>query len=46
MVDAAVREWLQKMLGPHVATHEYGEEVRKLMAIFYVDDALMASRDP
>jgi len=34
------------MLGPHAATHGYGEEIRKLMAIFYADDALMASRDP
>ena len=36
----------EKMLGPHAPTHGYGEEVLKLMAIFYADDALMASRDP
>jgi len=46
MVGAVVCEWLQKILGPHAATHGYGKDVRKLMATFYADDALMASRDP
>ena len=46
MVDAVVREWLRKMLGPEAANSGYGMELRRLMAIFYADDALIASRDP
>ena len=46
MVDAVVREWLRTMLWPEAANSGYGTELRRLMAIFYADDALIASRDP
>ena len=46
MVDAVVREWMRIMLGPEAAASGYGKELRRLMAIFYADDALLASRDP
>ena len=46
MVDAVVRKWLRKMLGPEAANSGYGMELRRLLAIFYADDALIASRDP
>ena len=46
MVDAVVRKWLRKMLGPEAANSGYGMELRHLLAIFYADDALIASKDP
>jgi len=46
MVDAVVREWLRRVLGEEAARHGYGTAVRELMAIFYADDAVLASRDP
>ena len=46
MVDAVVRAWIAQMLGAEAAEHGYGEELRKILAIFYADDALLASRDP
>ena len=46
MVDAVVRAWISQMLGAEAAEHGYGEELRKILAIFYTDDALLASRDP
>ena len=56
MVDAIVRKWLREILGPDVAQNGYGEEIHTLLAIFYAndtlcwhaifyaDDALLASR--
>ena len=46
MVDAVVRAWIAQMLGAEAAEHGYGEELRKILTIFYADDALLASRDP
>ena len=45
MVDAVVREWLQNTLTPEDAKLAI-QDVRKLMAAFYADDGLVASRDP
>ena len=45
MVDAVVREWLSRALSPEEA-REAILQVRQLMAAFYADDAVVASRDP
>ena len=46
MVDAVVREWLCQVLGEEVAGGELGLEIRRLLAVFYVDDGVLASTDP
>ena len=46
MVDAAVREWLRQTLREDVARGEIGEEIRRLLTAFYVDDGVLASTDP
>jgi len=46
MVDAVVCEWLRRLLGEEAVMHGYGAAVCELMAIFYSDDAILASRDP
>jgi hypothetical protein len=46
MVDAIVREWLTQVIGAEVAEAGVGEEIRKLLACFYVDDGIIVSRDP
>ena len=46
MVDAVVREWLRQVLGEEVARGVVGEEIRRLLTAFYVDDGVLASRDP
>jgi hypothetical protein len=45
-VDAVVREWLHQMLGKEAARDGPGERVIKILVVFYVDDGLIASRDP
>ena len=46
LVDAVVREWLRTLYGAQ-ASSEWATRVRReLFAIFYVDDTLVASRDP
>jgi hypothetical protein len=45
-VDAVVREWLHQMLGDDAARQGIGDEVAKWMVAFYIDDGLVASRDP
>ena len=46
MVDAIVREWVRQVLGEEAARHGDDAEVWTLLAIFYVDDAMLAPRDP
>jgi hypothetical protein len=45
-VDAVVREWLHQMLGDDAARQGIGDEVAKWMVAFYIDNGLVASRDP
>jgi hypothetical protein len=45
-VDAVVREWLHQTLGDDAARQEIGDEVAKWMVAFYIDNRLVASRDP
>ena len=45
-MDAVVREWLVQVLGEEANT-EWAKEVRRiLVALFFVDDAFIASRNP
>ena len=47
MVDVVVREWLQLLREEMVMEEEELDEMMStLLAIFYVDDAYIASRDP
>jgi hypothetical protein len=46
MVDVVVREWLRQILGDEAAKSGYGILVESFLAIFYADDALVASRCP
>ncbi len=47
MVDAVVREWLRLLREEMVMEEEEMDEMMAtLFAIFYVDDAYLASRDP
>jgi hypothetical protein len=45
-VDAVVREWLYQMLHEDIARDRIGDRVAKILVAFYVDDGLIASRDP
>jgi hypothetical protein len=45
-VDAVVREWLHQMLGDDAARQGIGDEVAKWMVAIYIDNELVASRDP
>ncbi len=45
-VDAVVREWLHQTLGEEAACDGLGECVVKILVAFYVDNGLIASRDP
>jgi hypothetical protein len=45
-VDAVVREWLHKMLGEEAARDGIGDHVAEILMAFYVDDGLVASRNP
>jgi hypothetical protein len=45
-VDAVVREWLCQTLDKVVARDGIGNQVAKILVAFYVNDGLIASRDP
>jgi hypothetical protein len=45
-VDAVVREWLHQTLGEEVARDGIGDRVAEILVAFYVDDGIIASRDP
>ena len=45
-VDAVVREWLHQMLGDDAEREGIGDKVAKWMVAFYIDNGLVASRDP
>jgi hypothetical protein len=45
-VNAVVREWLHQTLGEEAARDGLGDRVAEIMVAFYVDDGLIASRDP
>jgi hypothetical protein len=45
-VDAVVREWLHQVLGDDAARGGLGDDVAKRLVAFYIDDGLVASRDP
>ena len=45
-VDAVVREWLHQALGEEVTCNGLGDLVAEILVAFYVDDGLIASRDP
>jgi hypothetical protein len=45
-VDAVVREWLHQTLGDDAARQGIGDKVAKWMVAFYIDNGLVASRDP
>ena len=45
-VDAVVREWLHQTLGEEVAHDGIGDRVADILVAFFVDDGLVASRDP
>ncbi len=45
-VDAVVREWLHQTLGDDAAREGIGDDVAQWLVAFYIDDVLVASRDP
>jgi len=45
-VDAVVREWLHQTLGEEAARDGLGDRAAEILVAFYVDDGLIASRDP
>ena len=45
MVDAAVQEWLRQVLGDKAAKLGYGDHVQNFLALFYVDEGYIASRN-
>jgi hypothetical protein len=45
-VDAVVREWLCQMLDKDIAHDGIGNQVVKILVVFYIDDGLIASHDP
>jgi hypothetical protein len=45
-VDAVVREWLHQVLGDDAACRGIGDDVAEWLVAFYIDDGLVASRDP
>ncbi|KAL9183034.1 hypothetical protein ACHAXT_004821 [Thalassiosira profunda] len=46
LVDAIVREWLTLLVGSDAVEGISAELMRTILAIFYADDAFLASRDP
>jgi hypothetical protein len=45
-VDAVVREWLHQVLGDDAMRGGIGDDVAKWLVAFYIDNGLVASRDP
>jgi hypothetical protein len=45
-VDAVVREWLCQTLDEDAARDGTGDQVAEMLVVFYVNDGLIASRDP
>jgi hypothetical protein len=45
-VDAVIREWLHQVLGDDAARGGIGDDVAKWLVAFYIDNGLVASRDP
>jgi hypothetical protein len=45
-VDAIVRVWLHQALGDDTADKGIGDDVAEWLVAFYIDDGLVASRDP
>ncbi len=45
-VDAVVREWLHQTLGDDAARERIGDDVAQWLVAFYIDDRLVARRDP
>ncbi len=45
-VDAIVREWLCQTLDKDIVCDGIGDQGAKILVAFYVDDGLIASRDP
>ena len=46
VVDAVVREWLRRALGEEAAKDGVAQMAARFIALFYVDDGFIASRDP
>ncbi len=44
--DAVIREWLHQTLGDEAARNEPGDRVAAILVVLYVDNRLIASRDP
>ncbi len=45
-VDAVVREWLHQAIGDNAVRKGIKHDVAKWLVAFYIDDRLVASRDP
>jgi hypothetical protein len=45
-VDAVIREWLHWTFGEDAARNGIGDRVAEILVAFYVNDGLIASRDP
>ncbi len=45
-VDAVVKEWLHQAIGDDAAREGIGDDVVKWLVAFYIDNGLVASRDP
>jgi hypothetical protein len=45
-VNAVVREWLQQVLDDDAACGRIEDDVAKWLVVFYIDNGLVASRDP
>ena len=44
--NVIVREWLHQTLGEKAARDGIGDRVAEILVVFYVNDGLIASRDP
>ncbi len=45
-VEAVIREWLHRTLGEDAARNGIRNRVAEILVAFYIDDGLIASRDP
>ena len=46
LVNAVVREWLRLVIGTEASAEWANGVQRRLLAVFYVDDDFVVSRDP